>query len=196
MKIQVFCTVTGTMEVYIMNNTSKSSLSGSKTEQNLKDAASNEALAHVRYTLFSDIAKESGQLEAARLFENHASHEKEHAELWLSYLDELSDTDDNLDRALKGEIYESTEYYPSFSKTASDEGFYEISDKFRMAGDVEKHHAKNLERLAEELAKGEHTSDDAECVWCCTNCGYHTKGNMPPERCPLCGYPKWYFTKE
>lgn len=179
-----------------MSSKSKSSLVGTKTEQNLKSAASNEALAHVRYTLFSDIAKESGQLEAARNFDTLARHEKEHAELWLSYLDELSDTDDNLDKALRGEIYEMEEYYPSLSRTASEEGFYEISDKFRMTGEVEKHHAAKLEKLAEIMAKGEHASDDAECVWYCTNCGYHTMGNMPPERCPLCGYPKWYFTKE
>ena len=178
-----------------MKNNHKSGLSGSKTEQNLKDAAANEALAHIKYMIYSDIAKDAGELEAARMFDKHAGHEKEHAELWLSYLDELSDTDDNLDRAIRGETYESTEYYPDYARIAKEEGFYEISDKFMMTGEVEKQHTSHLNELADAMANNQLKQGDAETEWCCTNCGYHTKGNIPPEVCPLCGYPKWYFTK-
>lgn len=177
-----------------MNNTTKNGLNGTKTEQNLIDAAAKEALSHVKYMIYSDIAKEEGNLRAARHFDEHAGHEKEHAELWLSYLDELSDTDENLDCAKRAENYEANDYYPSLSKTAAEEGFTEIADKFRMASTVEKHHLMTLEELSECLAIDHH--DDPETVWCCTNCGYHTKGNMPPERCPLCNYPKHYFVKE
>ena len=178
-----------------MNNTPKSGITGTKTEQNLRDAATNEALAHVRYMLFSDIAKEEGKLEASRQFSRLANHEKEHAELWLSYLDELSDPDENLDRAIRGETYESSEYYPGLAKVSDEEGFTEIANKFRMTGAVEKSHANELIKLSEAMANGLHRSENADTEWICTNCGYHTKGNMPPERCPLCSYPKKYFTK-
>jgi len=177
-----------------MNNNTINGLLGTKTEQNLRNAAANEALSHVKYMIYSDIAKKEGKPGAARYFDRHASHEIEHAELWLSYLDELSDTDENLDSAKRSETYEANDYYPSLSKTAAEEGFTEIADKFRMAGTVENHHLMTLEELSESLAIDHH--DDPETVWCCTNCGYHTKGNMPPERCPLCNYPKHYFVKE
>ena len=36
---------------------------------------------------------------------------------------------------------------------------------------------------------------NADTVWVCLNCGYRTKGNEPPEECPLCSYPKGYFER-
>lgn len=178
-----------------MNNNIKNGLEGTKTGQNLRTAAANEALAHVKYTLFSDIASEAGQMEAARMFNEMASHEKEHAELWLSYLDELSDTEDNLDRSIRGESYEANESYPEYSRIAAEEGFSELSDKFRMAATAEGGHAERYSELSERMADGSMYTGDADTTWYCTNCGYRTKGNMPPERCPLCSYPKGYFSK-
>lgn len=178
-----------------MNNNIKNGLEGTKTGQNLRTAAANEALAHIKYTLFSDIASEAGQMEAARMFDEFAHQEKEHAELWLSYLDELDDTEENLDKAIRGETYESKEFYPEYSRIASEEGFGEISDKFRMTANAENGHSGKLSELSKQMSDGSLYKGNADTTWYCTNCGYRTKGNIPPEHCPLCSYPKGYFKK-
>ena len=173
----------------------KSALSGTKTEQNLKTAASGEAMAYTKYTLFSDIAKKEGYEEIADVFSSFAGNEKEHAEIWLEYLGEIGDTKTNLKNAASGEGFESGEFYPDASKTAYDEGFSEIGDKFRMTGTVEKSHEGEYKKISKETENGEAFSGGAETTWTCLNCGYTVQGNPPPDRCPLCSYPKGYFAK-
>lgn len=178
-----------------MKNNTTSGLAGTKTEQNLMEAARGEALAHTKYMIYSEMAAEAGETEAARTFKNFADNEKEHAELWLGYLGELGETEDNLNSAIQGETFENANFYPEASRIAAHEGFMELSEKFRMAGSVEGHHAKAYQRLSEDMASGNMHEGNADTEWVCTNCGYRTKGNMPPEYCPLCSYPSSYFVK-
>ncbi|MCR5353875.1 MAG: rubrerythrin family protein, partial [Clostridiales bacterium] len=109
----------------------KSALSGTKTEQNLRTAANGEAMAYTKYAIFADIAKKDGFEEIADVFSAFAGNEKEHAEIWLEYLGEIGNTITNLKNASSGENFESGELYPDASKTAYEEGFTEIGDKFR-----------------------------------------------------------------
>lgn len=178
-----------------MNNYTRSGLAGTKTEQNLMEAARSEALAHTKYMLYSEMASEAGEREAAQTFENFANNEKEHAELWLGYLGELGETDDNINSAVTGETFESSNFYPEASRIAAEEGFTELAEKFRMAGTVEGHHAEAYRKLSDDMAKGTMHTGNADTEWVCSNCGYHTKGNIPPEYCPLCSYPNSYFVK-
>lgn len=179
-----------------MTKSVKTALDGTKTQVNLRDAASNEAIAHVKYELYSKLAKSLKQFEIAELFEKLAGEELSHAELWLSYLDEISDTEQNLDSAINNESFESEVYYPELSKIAKDEGFDEIADKLSMTADVEAHHDEYLSKIYDEFISNSMRNGSAETQWHCTNCGYHTKGNLPPDRCPLCNYLKEYFEKE
>ena len=178
-----------------MTRTSKCGLSGTKTEQNLQNAARGEALTYTKYQLFSDIAAHDGYEQISRVFDQTANNEKEHAELWLGYLGLLGDTEENLESALSGETYESNTLYPEAARIAAEEGFTELADKFRLTGEVEANHAKTFAKLLDALRDGTLFEGDADTEWVCLNCGCRVKGNMPPEHCPLCSYPKGFFAK-
>ena len=173
-----------------MDKHAKNALNGTKTKQNLIDASKNEALAYTKYSIFSDIAHEEEYEDISRMFSELAHNEKEHSELWLSYLNEFGTTMENLDSAIKGEIFEKESYYPELARMAKEEGFEEISEKFRMVGKVESNHADMLTENADSLVKGTMFKGNADTKWVCLNCGYTTKGNTPPDTCPLCNYPK------
>lgn len=178
-----------------MNRHINNGLHGTKTEQNLRTAAQNEAMGFTKYMLYSGLASDEANEDMARMFSEYASNEKEHAELWLGYLDELGGVEDNLNNAIYGEEFEATEFYPNAARIAAEEGFDELADKFRMAANIEKRHADSYRTAADDLASGRMYTGNADTQWVCLNCGYTTRGNMPPSQCPFCSYPKGYFKK-
>ena len=58
-------------------------LTGSKTEKNLMAAFTGESQARNRYTYFSSKARKEGFIQIARIFEETANQEKEHAKRFL-----------------------------------------------------------------------------------------------------------------
>lgn len=56
-------------------------------------------------------------------------------------------TTENLKEAADGENYEWTDMYEEFAKTAEEEGFNDIARKFRMVGEIEKHHEERYRKL-------------------------------------------------
>ncbi len=178
-----------------MNNEVHSGINGTRTEQNLTDAFNSESRSHMKYTLYSDAARRSGDPVLANMLRDMADNEKEHAEIWMEYLGELYGDKDNIQGMLAKEQYESDVMYPEYADTARSEGFMEIADKMRMASEAEKNHASMLESYLTSLENGTRYSDSEEAVWSCTNCGYSHIGKAPAERCPLCSHPKTYFKK-
>ena len=73
-------------------------LKGSKTEQNLMTAFAGESQARNKYTYFASKAKKDGYVQIAKIFEETANNEKEHAKLWFKLLcgGEIPDTAENL----------------------------------------------------------------------------------------------------
>ena len=63
----------------------KTKYSGTKTEQNLRDAFSGESEARNKYTYFSSLAKKEGFEQIAELFHETAQNEKEHAEVYYKF---------------------------------------------------------------------------------------------------------------
>ena len=61
-------------------------LKGTKTERNLMEAFAGESQARNKYTYFASRAKKDGYVQIARLFEETAENEKEHAKIWFKYL--------------------------------------------------------------------------------------------------------------
>ncbi len=59
-------------------------LKGSKTEQNLWTALCRESQARNKYTYFASKAKKDGYVQIAKIFEETAANEKEHAEICSS----------------------------------------------------------------------------------------------------------------
>jgi rubrerythrin len=95
-----------------------------RTIQNLEAAFAGESMAHVKYRYFARLAREAGDSETARVFEETADQELQHALGHLNLLYPKAETTSTkaLEIAIAGETYEYTEMYPGFRKIAESEG--------------------------------------------------------------------------
>ena len=169
-------------------------LKGSKTEKNLMAAFSGESEARNKYTYYASKAKKDGYVQIAKLFEETAANEKEHAKIWFKLLkDGIGDTAYNLADAAAGENYEWTEMYPTFAKEAREEGFNHIAFLFEEVAKIEKEHEERYKKLLENVEGGLVFSRDEEMIWQCSNCGHIVVGKKAPEVCPVCAHPQAYF---
>lgn len=127
-------------------------LKGSKTEQNLMTAFAGESQARNKYTYFASKAKKDGYVQIAKIFEETANNEKEHAKLWFKLLcgGEIPDTAENLAAAAEGENYEWTDMYKEFAAVAKEEGFDRIAYLFSAVGEIEKAHEEQYASVIEE----------------------------------------------
>ena len=136
------------------------SLSGSKTEENLKAAFAGESQANRRYLYFAQKADVEGYNDVATVFRSTAEGETGHAHGHLELLEEVGDpatgepigsTEQNLNAAIQGETHEYTDMYPGMAKTARDEGFDEIADWFETLAKAEKSHAGKFQKTLDNL---------------------------------------------
>ena len=112
-------------------------LKGTRTEANLQTAFAGESMARNKYTFFASKAKKDGYVQIAKIFEETAANEKEHAKIWFKLLNGgIDDTAANLKAAAEGENYEWTDMYATFAKEAREEGFDHIADLFEMVGAI------------------------------------------------------------
>ena len=125
----------------------ESKYAGTQTEKNLMAAFAGESEARNKYTYFASKAKKEGYEQIAALFLKTAENEKEHAKLWFKELDGIGDTSENLLSAAEGENYEWTDMYDGFAKTADEEGFHELAQRFRLVAAIEKHHEERYRAL-------------------------------------------------
>ena len=78
----------------------------SKTTDNLKAAFAGESQARNKYTFFAKVARKEGYHYIARIFEETAENERQHAKDHLKLLNGIGDTAANLKEAFGGEDYE------------------------------------------------------------------------------------------
>ena len=168
-------------------------LKGSKTEQNLMTAFAGESQARNKYTYFASKAKKDGYVQIAKIFEETANNEKEHAQIWFKLLDGIGTTEENLKAAAEGENYEWTDMYKTFAEEARAEGFTKIAYLFEEVGKIEKEHEERYKALLANVEGGLVFSRDGDMVWICGNCGHIHIGKSAPEVCPVCAHPKAYF---
>jgi rubrerythrin len=168
-------------------------LKGTKTEQNLLAAFAGESQARNKYTYFASVARKEGYEQIAGFFEETANNEKEHAKMWFKQLDELGTTVQNLEAAAGGEHYEWTEMYPSFAKTAREEGFDAIARLFDRVAEIEKHHEERYKELLNNIKESKVFKRGEGTMWICRNCGHIHIGSEPPKACPACWHTQSYF---
>ena len=166
---------------------------GTQTEKNLEAAFSGESQARNKYTFFASTAKKQGFEQISALFLKTAENEKEHAKMWFKELNGIGDTAQNLLAAAEGENYEWTDMYEDFAKTAEEEGFPELAVKFRLVGEIEKHHEARYRALLHNVEMKEVFAKSEVKVWECRNCGHIVVGTSAPEVCPVCNHPQSYF---
>ena len=166
---------------------------GTRTEKNLEAAFAGESQARNKYTYFASKAKKEGFEQIAALFLKTADNEKEHAKMWFKELEGIKTTAENLEAAADGENYEWTDMYEEFAKTAQEEGFTELAEKFRQVGAIEKEHEERYRALLKNVEAQEVFKKSEVKVWECRNCGHIVVGTQAPEVCPVCAHPQAYF---
>ncbi len=181
-------------------------LKDSKTAENLMCAFAGESQARNRYTYFASKAKAEGYMQISAVFEETANHEKEHAkrlfkfmtggmkEMTCSYpFGVIAATADNLLASAGGEHEEAFSMYPSFARTAKEEGFAEIADCMLHIAEAEKYHERRYLALRATILDGTIFKKPAPVAWRCRNCGYNHTGSDAPNKCPACAHPQAYF---
>lgn len=168
----------------------------SKTEENLKNAFAGESQARNKYTYFANIARKEGYIYIAKIFEETALNEMQHAKDELKLLNGLGNTKENLKDAISGEHHETKSMYPDFAKEAEEEGNKDAADLFMQISKVEAQHEIRYKKLLEMVEKGTVYKRENPIRWKCSKCGYIHEGTEPPEKCPSCKHAKEYYEPE
>ena len=113
--------------------------------------------------------------------------------MWFKELKGIGNTAQNLAHAAEGENYEWTDMYDGFAKTADEEGFHELAEKFRLVAAIEKHHEERYRALLHNVEMKEVFEKSEVKVWECRNCGHIVVGTKAPEVCPVCNHHQSYF---
>ena len=142
-----------------------SKYAGTQTEKNLLAAFAGESQARNKYTYFASKAKKEGYEQIAALFLKTAENEKEHAKLWFKELNGIGSTAENLAAAADGENYEWTDMYEGFAKTAEEEGFQELAQRFRLVAAIEKHHEERYRALLHNVETAQVFAKSEVKVW-------------------------------
>ena len=168
-------------------------LKGSKTEKNLMTAFAGESQACVKYQYYASQAKKDGYVKIQNIFTETSNNEKEHAKMWFKELNGIGTTAENLVSAAEGENFEWTDMYAEFAKTAEEEGFTELAEKFRMVAAIEKTHEERYRALLHNVETKEVFEKSEVKVWECRNCGHIVVGVKAPQVCPVCNHSQAYF---
>ena len=96
----------------------------SVTVKNIEAAFAGESMAHIKYMYFAKVCRAAGDEHSAKVFEETAAQEVQHA---FGHLDLLYPAGEltpatALQMAIAGETYEYTEMYPQFRHLAEQEG--------------------------------------------------------------------------
>ncbi|MEW6354526.1 MAG: rubrerythrin family protein [Pseudomonadota bacterium] len=127
----------------------------SVTVKNIEAAFAGESMAHIKYLYFARIAREHGDVETAKVFEETAAQEVQHAfgHMDLLYPKAEMDVPTCLDMAIAGETYEYTEMYPAFRHKAEQERNDKAVAEFDEQIAESKEHAERFRATLEKAAK-------------------------------------------
>jgi rubrerythrin len=162
------------------------------TKRALSDAFAGESMAHMKYIIYSDIARREGFSNVSRLFEAIAYAERVHAGNHAKLLGLPGKTADNLQKGVDGETFEIEEMYPVYKNIAILQGekAAELSNHYAL--EAEKIHQTMYAESKKQIEKGEDIKLGE--VYVCPVCGYTHEGN-PPDKCPVCNASSKIFKK-
>jgi rubrerythrin len=126
-----------------------------QTKKNLESAFAGESMANRKYLYFAKLARELGDEEVARVFEETAHQETQHAfsHLGLIYPKESLSIEKLLEMAIEGERYEHTVMYPGFEKTALEENEAAAISEFKEQGQESREHEEHFKKTLELARK-------------------------------------------
>lgn len=130
-------------------------MSESVTVKNLEAAFAGESMAHIKYLYFARVCRAQGDEETARVFEETAAQEVQHAigHADLLFPKEKLTPAKCLELAIEGETHEYTEMYPSFYHMAVEENNEAAANEFSEQIDESKEHADFFKSVLEKAAK-------------------------------------------
>jgi rubrerythrin len=172
------------------------------TLNDMQAAYNGESNAHAAYLTYATKAQAEGYAKAASLFRAAAKAEEIHAANHAMVIKslgaepkaiikapEVKSTRENLQAALKGEIYERDVMYPGFLVQARKEGKVDAIRSLNYAKTAEAEHARLYQEALNDLEgwKGQNTA-----FYVCPVCGY-TSTTRPAEKCPSSFTPSSRF---
>jgi len=127
----------------------------SVTVKNIEAAFAGESMAHIKYMYFARICRAQGDAESAKVFEETAAQEVQHAfgHLDLLYPPAGMNPARCLEMAIEGETYEYTEMYPVFRHMAVEEGNHAAVAEIDEQIGESKEHAARFRQMLEKAAK-------------------------------------------
>ena len=173
-------------------------LKGSETEKNLLKAFECEALRKCEYLMSSFIARLQGYEDAGRELEKLSDNEREHAKLWLRWLNngKFPNTEQLLTTVLQKENEEAVRMYPEFAQKARQEGHSHIADLFEYIAKIEREHVQRLNKILLSVKDDVTPNSDGTFNWECSNCGAVITQHNKPDFCPLCSNEAVFFFKK
>lgn len=176
------------------------------TQDNLRSAFGGESQAHMRYRIWAQAAEKENFPNVARLFNATSDAEQVHATLHFKALRDcagdfavtsgagfgLSNTSENLQGAINGEVHEAEEMYPAYIAVAELQGEQEAIKAMRYAIEAEKIHAKRFQEAKDMVDAGKDL--EADGIYLCPVCGY-IGFSAEEETCPLCGVKSTLFIR-
>lgn len=126
-----------------------------ETRRNLESAFAGESMANRKYLYFAKLAREKGDEEVAKLFEETAQQETAHAfgHLDLLYPAASLTVADILRIAMEGELYETNRMYPEFERVARREKEESAVAEFQEQGAESAEHATLFKKALERAEK-------------------------------------------
>ena len=167
-----------------------------KTDENLKMAFSGESQARNKYTYFAKVARNEKLFYVAKVFEETAENEVQHAKDEFKLMKGIGDTKQNLNEAIAGEHYENSEMYVQFEKDAIAEVRMAEAKLFHEIAEVERKHESRYKKILALLEKGMLYKREKSIKWKCSKCGYMHEGTEPPTLCPSCKHEREYYEPE
>lgn len=178
----------------------------SQTAKNLLTSFSAEAQARTRYNFFGSRAEDEGYMQIAKLFNETADQEYEHALRFFKFFNGgeleiawnfpagvIEDTHANLLSSAELELYVHDIMYKGFAEIAREEGFQRAADTFDAISVAERHHEELFRGLADNISNDRVFLRQDTQRWKCLGCGYIHHGVEAPDKCPACVRPQGYF---
>jgi rubrerythrin len=126
-----------------------------ETKKNLEAAFAGESMANRKYLFFAKIARELGDEDVAKVFEETAAQETQHAfsHLSLLYPKDQMTVEKLLEMAIEGERFEHTIMYPQYEKKALEENDLDAVNEFKEQAQESRRHEAGLQKTLELARK-------------------------------------------
>ncbi len=160
-----------------------------RTGNNVHDAFVGEAKAYQRLLMFAKRAEQEELPQIAHLFRAVAAAEGVHSRRHFAFLESVSDTQTNLEKAFQSETTVNGVHYLRMLQEAEQDGEEGAALVFSQVRDVEAEHVNLYKKALTDLIAQRSTE-----YYVCSVCG-HVHEREAPETCPICGAPRTAFEK-